>query len=367
MKKIIFVTPQFKNGGGNRVFVELANSIIRNFNHDIEISFPNNSEEINHYKIENKININKIGSFANNSFQKLFNVILLYRHIIISLKKNEETIIVISDPILCVFLWVIPCKYKKKVYRFIQADDYKIYDDLYVLKNRFFLFCFKSLTLLNYKLKVRYIFNSTFTYRRFIEVSKRKDVPKTIVHPAVDNNVFYSVDDLSRDKISISLIARDHPLKKLDDFITVWSELSFEIKSKIESVFLISTDKLEKFDLKDFKLIRPINDFEIAEILRKSDIFISTSLWEGFSLPPLEAINCGAVILSSDSGGINEYAVNTYNSLLYKSGELKELKSKLIELIENPELRRVLRENSLNIIKEFSWDKSAKNLISIID
>jgi glycosyltransferase involved in cell wall biosynthesis len=370
MKKIIFVTPQFKNGGGNRVFVELANSISRNFNYKLEITFPNNSLDSNHYNVEDDVEIIKIGNLAKNLIHKLYNTFLLFRYLIKSLKTTTNLTILISDPILCVFLWVISKKHKNVIYRFIQADDYRIFDDLYVLKNNFFLFFFKFFTLLNYKLKINYVFNSSFTYDRFVEVSKRTDVAKFIVHPAVDNNIFYRIDNIDyslNKKVTISLIAREHPLKKLDDFISVWLELPKEIKNNIENVYLISTDKLERFDLKNFTLIRPSTDIEIADILRKSEIFISTSLWEGFSLPPLEAMNCGAVILSSDSGGIKEYAINDFNSLLFEPGELNEFKNKLIQLIENVELRNILRKNSLNMIDKFSWDKSAKMLISFIE
>lgn len=370
MRKIVFVIPQFKSGGGNRVFVELANSISRFGNYELEIVYPNNSLELNHYKIEPSISVKVIGKIGLNLFRKLFNFFLLFKYIIKNLINNKQATIIISDPILSVFLWVIPRKYNKNIIRFIQADDYRIYDDLFVLKNGLFLFIFKSLTYFNYKLKLKYIFNSGFSYDRFIEVSKRKDVPKLIVHPAVDKSIFH--DSPTRkvnvnEKLSICLIARDHPLKKLDDFIEVWSHLLPDVKNKINNVFMISTDKLERFDLTDFTLVRPKCDIEIAEVFRKSDIFISTSLWEGFSLPPLEALHCGMVILSSDSGGIREYALDNENALLYSPGNKIELGNKLIELIKDKELREKLNKNANEIIKNFSWDKSAKKLISIIE
>ncbi|MGO4770969.1 glycosyltransferase family 4 protein [Flavobacterium sp. W22_SRS_FK3] len=370
MNKIIFVAPQFKNGGGNRVFVELANSISRINNYELEIIYPNNSREINHYKIESKVHIKAIGKIAEKLIPKLFNSFLLFRYVIKELKINESTTVIISDPILSVFLYVIPRKYNKNIIRFIQADDYRIYDDLFVLRNKLFLFVFKLLTRLNYKLKLKYIFNSNFTYDRFISISNRKDVAKLIVHPAVDKDIFNyskSRNDLLNDKISICLIARDHPLKKLEDFIRAWSVLSPHIKNKISKVHLISTDKLEKFDLNEFTLVRPKDDYEIAEVFRKTDIFISTSLWEGFSLPPLEALNCGATILSSDSGGVREYARNDYNASLYSPGNISELKEKLTELINDKNKRDMYNKYANETIKEFSWDKSAKMLISIIE
>jgi hypothetical protein len=76
MKKIIFVAPQFKNGGGNRVFVELANSISRIGNYELEIIYPNNSMEINYYKIEPRVHIKSIGNIAEKLISKLYNSFL---------------------------------------------------------------------------------------------------------------------------------------------------------------------------------------------------------------------------------------------------------------------------------------------------
>lgn len=366
IKNVVFVAPQFKNGGGNRVFVELSNSISNIDNYNVQIAYPNNSIEVNGYRLDTKVKVKVIGNLAENNFHKLYNCYLLFKFLLLQLKSNT-TKIVISDPILCLFLFLLPSKYYSRIYRFIQSDDYRIYDDLFVLKLPVFLKIFKLMTKINFKIKCEYLFNSKFSYQKFLEISNRADVPIAIVHPAVDKTIFYSEEKEQKNGLSICLIARDHPLKKIDDFLNVWHLLPKETKLKIDAVYLISTDKLDKFDLSDFSVIRPKNDVEIASVFRKSDVFISTSLWEGFSLPPLEAMSCGMTILSSDSGGIREYAINEFNSLLYCPGNRIELQEKLIKIIEDKELRILLDKNAKEKIKEFSWDKSAKELISFIE
>lgn len=369
MKKIIFITPQFKNGGGNRVFIELANSIVKLGTYELDIAYPNNSNEINHYKLRSEVNRKPIGRLAKSMISKLGNVFFLFKYLINELKSNNEVFLVISDPLLCMFLWVFPRKYYSRVIRFVQADDYNLYNDLFILKNSFFLFIFKRLTKVSYMLDVKYVFNSTFSYDKFIFISNRNDVEKLIIHPAVDKSIFYGLieEREQRAKINLCLVGRDHPLKKLDNFIDVWNRLPISVKSKVNKVFLISTDKLDRFNLEGLSLIRPKSDIEIADVFRESDIFISTSLWEGFSMPPLEAMNCGAVVLSSDSGGINEYAFNDYNSLLYEPGDCSELHSKLCRLIEDKGLRDYLKEKSKVVVTNFSWDMSAEKVISIIE
>lgn len=56
---------------------------------------------------------------------------------------------------------------------------------------------------------------------------------------------------------------------------------------------------------------------EIAYYMNLSHIFISTSWWEGFGLPPLEAMACGCAVILSNSGGVNEYAQLDDNCLMF--------------------------------------------------
>lgn len=367
MKKIIFVTPQLKSGGGNRVFVELANAISNLPDYATEITYPNNSAEINSYSVNKAVVIKSIGKLAEDIKGKLYNVVLLFKYLLNELKRDSEVTVIVSDPILSIFFMLIPNKYNLKIIRYVQADDYRIFDDGYVLKFKPFVYLFKILTRLTFNKKIRYIFNSRFSYDKFLLTSKRNDVPCIIIHPAVDKNRFVEQNSLKETKVSICLVARAHPLKKLDDFLDVWAEIDENIKKEVNQVFLISTDKLDRFNLKGLTVIRPKDDLAIAEVFNKSKIFISTSLWEGFSLPPLEAMHCGVAVISSNSGGITEYAKDNYNCLLYKPGDKEQLKERLITLIQNDELRNKLSSNAKITIKNFSWEQSAVSLIDLIN
>lgn len=60
----------------------------------------------------------------------------------------------------------------------------------------------------------------------------------------------------------------------------------------------------------------PLSRQQIADIFRKTSIFLDASLHEGFALFPLEAMACGAVVVASDSGGIREFVHNGVNGFL---------------------------------------------------
>ena len=70
MNKIVFVLPSIKTGGGNRVIIELSNQLILK-GIDIDIVYPNNSTEINTFKVNEKVNFIALGIFKNSKLNKI--------------------------------------------------------------------------------------------------------------------------------------------------------------------------------------------------------------------------------------------------------------------------------------------------------
>jgi glycosyltransferase involved in cell wall biosynthesis len=359
LRTIVFITPSLKTGGGNRVFFELANCLIARYN--IIILLPDNSLEHNNFFIDEKIKIIKIGKYSINKLKKLLNIIKVYHYIN---KYHHEHKYIISDPIMCLFLGLIKCK--KNLYRFIQADDYSIFDDKYLLKHGLFLFFYKVLCGISYQLKVNYFFNSIFTYEKFLLYSHRKDIDKKIVYPAINHSIFYDkLLDIRSHELNICLVGRKHPWKGLQTFIDMFDGLGAESRNMIDNIFIISHDNLSDFDVRYFRVIKPDCDEEIADVYNKSSIFISTSWWEGFGLPGLEAMACGCAVITSGSGGVTEYA-NDKNSLFFTPKSSSELEFALLKLLNNRNLICVLSENGKISAGKFSWEKSALQLENIL-
>lgn len=358
--KLIFLTPSIKTGGGNRVFIELAN-VLGNMN-EITIIYPKNSSENNTFQRNNKIKFIGIGSFSENKIKKIFNLILSI--LFINKKQYIDTKIIISDPIFCIFIPLI--KNKSRVFRFIQADDYRIYDDGKILGKGTILKFYKLLCLFSYKYNVSYIFNSSFVYNQYCLDSKRKDIPYKLVYPAINHSIFRNIRKKIYSGCSICLVARKHPWKGLITFINVFQNLPIEIKSKITRVTLISHDDLSDFNTSGMNIVKPLNDNDISYIYQTSDIFISTSWWEGFGLPPLEAMACGCAVITSKSGGVNEYALDNVNCLMYEPKNEIELTEKLILLLNNEKLRNDIAKEGVKTAKNFDWNKSALQLLKII-
>jgi len=354
-KKIIFVLPQLKTGGGVRVIIELSNILIKKY--AVHFVLPNSQSECT-FKVHKDITIEKIGDLPKNSLDKIKNIVKMFFYLN---KRYKNEIVITTDPLFSPIFMLFNFK---KLYRYIQADDYRIFDDLLLLKNRFFLTIYKFITKISYKQNIKYLFNSTFSYEQFIAL-KGKNVPKKIVHPSINHEIFHLLDlPRKSEGINLCLIARKHPMKRFEDFVKVYKEIKMlpHIRDKISNIYVISHDDLSQFDLSDFTMIIPKNDYQIVEALNRSDIYIFTSLWEGFGLPPLEAMSCGCAVIASDAKGIDEYAIDRENALIYPPMDTEALKEKLIRLVEDELLLKKLQKNGVETAQNFSWAKSAKQL-----
>ncbi len=358
-EKIVFVLPQLKTGGGVRVITELSNILVKKY--DVRIVMPFSKSECTFY-IDPAIKIEAIGEPGDGVRRKAGNILKMFRYV---QKQYSHEEVITTDPIFSALFFFFPVK---RLYRYVQADDYRIFDDLLLLKNRFFLAIYKMMTKLSYKADICYFFNSTYTWHRFVQTSGR-EVSKKIVHPAINHSVFHSRGRVCEEgKIRLCLIARKHPMKRFEDFVSVWERIKLmpEVRKKIAEVYVISHDDLSAWNLEDFTMVVPKKDEEIADTMRRSDIYIFTSLWEGFGLPPLEAMACGCAVVASDAKGIDEYAIDGENALIYPPADTEKLQAALLRLIEDDILREKLSRNGVETAQNFSWEKSARDLEKIL-
>jgi glycosyltransferase involved in cell wall biosynthesis len=155
-------------------------------------------------------------------------------------------------------------------------------------------------------------------------------------------------------------------MKGLITFIEAYKGLDNTTKEKLGEIFLVSHDNLSVYDTQGMNIIIPKNDTEIANVYKSSDIFISTSWWEGFGLPPIEAMGCGCAVITSNSGGVNEYAIPNINCLMFTPKRVTELTQCLKSLIADEQLRLKLSLAGQETAKVFNWDRSTKQLLDII-
>ncbi|MFZ5823277.1 MAG: glycosyltransferase family 4 protein [Bacillota bacterium] len=102
------------------------------------------------------------------------------------------------------------------------------------------------------------------------------------------------------------------------------------------------------------------DDAQLAACYRQTALFVSTSWFEAFSLAPLEAMACGAPVVSTDCGGVREYARDGQNCLLVPPREPRLLAEAILRVLRDRALGARLGAGGVETGREWSWERSWK-------
>ena len=87
------------------------------------------------------------------------------------------------------------------------------------------------------------------------------------------------------------------------------------------------------------------------------------TLYEGFGLPPLEAMQCGTPVVVSDNSSLPEVVGDS--GILLNAKDEERLIQTMADLYNNEDLRKSLSEKSLIQAQKYSWDKVVGNYLQI--
>lgn len=100
----------------------------------------------------------------------------------------------------------------------------------------------------------------------------------------------------------------------------------------------------------------PADDTTLAALYRGAAVVVVPSLYEGFGLPALEAMACGAPVVTSSGGSLPEVAAGAG---LVTTGEPSALTDAITDILENPILAADLRAKGQARALQFTWDETA--------
>ena len=104
---------------------------------------------------------------------------------------------------------------------------------------------------------------------------------------------------------------------------------------------------------------------ELLKLYNNASIFVFPSLYEGFGLPPLEAMACGTPVAASNSSSIPEIC-GTKNAIFFDPHDVNDIAKKLYLLYKNKDLQEKLIKNGLAHAAKFSWQTTAQKTFEII-
>lgn len=108
-----------------------------------------------------------------------------------------------------------------------------------------------------------------------------------------------------------------------------------------------------------------VTDQELINLYQSAKLFVYPSLYEGFGIPPLEAMYFGCPTLVSNLESLRETCSDA--SLYFDPDDIDDLSSKLVKLSNDHELQNNLIAKGFSQIKKFSWKKSVSLLITQLE
>lgn len=130
---------------------------------------------------------------------------------------------------------------------------------------------------------------------------------------------------------------------------------NFVIAGKINSKVFNNDLGFDMDNLKNVKYLGFVTDEELKALYKHAKAFIFPSIYEGFGIPPLEALSCGTKILISKLSCLPEIFSDSADYI-----DFNNIKKKIT-------LRTKDLESKKKTIEFFSWEKSSEKLLSLME
>ncbi|HSX43300.1 MAG TPA: glycosyltransferase family 4 protein [Candidatus Saccharimonadales bacterium] len=104
----------------------------------------------------------------------------------------------------------------------------------------------------------------------------------------------------------------------------------------------------------------------LASIYSAATVFVSTSWQEGFGMPGLEALACGVPLVTTDSGGVRDYAIPDKTAIVVPPRDVQAMADGIRRVLDSRELRQRLSQEGLHESKKFTWDKTLDKLERVL-
>ncbi len=101
-----------------------------------------------------------------------------------------------------------------------------------------------------------------------------------------------------------------------------------------------------------------VSDDALEQWMAHATAYVAPSLYEGFGLPPLEAMACGVPVLSSNAASLPEVCGDA--AQYFDPTQPEQLAELIARLSHEPELLQFMREQSVKRAAEFDWSRTAE-------
>lgn len=113
------------------------------------------------------------------------------------------------------------------------------------------------------------------------------------------------------------------------------------------------------------KFLENVEDDELPLFYKNALCFVLPSLYEGFGLPVLEAMKQGCPVITSNISSLPEAGGDA--ALYVDPEDIDDIAKKITQLVTDEKLRKELVEKGKAQVKKFSWEKTARETLAVLE
>jgi len=190
-----------------------------------------------------------------------------------------------------------------------------------------------------------------------------------VIHNGVDTDVFKPAgSDRSVPGRIVTTASADVPLKGLLFLIEAVAKLRTERDARLVVIGRAArggpvAKAIERFGVGDAVTFESGIDWDrVVELYHQARVAVVPSLYEGFSLPAIEAMACGTPLVATDAGALPEVVGRSgRTAVLVPPGDASALAAAIADLMDDPSRRRLLGDaGRRRVLERFTWRASAE-------
>ncbi len=201
----------------------------------------------------------------------------------------------------------------------------------------------------------------------------------TVIYPGIkelktENIKFKTMDDI-KEKFAVSspyilfvgtLQPRKNIVRLVEAFSKLQKDLQLVIVGKKGWQFEEILDSPQRYGVKErVKFLDSVSDEDLPSLYKNAICFCLPSLYEGFGLPILEAMQYGCPVAASNVSSLPEAGGDA--ALYFDPENADDIKKNLELIIQNSELRDKMIKKGYEQVKKFSWEKTASKTLSVLE
>ena len=168
-------------------------------------------------------------------------------------------------------------------------------------------------------------------------------------------------------------VGPDTPRKNLHRLVDAFAQL----KTEMPNLRLIKVGKrayeqgqtelqrqIDELDLhNEIIFLDQVTDQELVELYALADVYVFPSLYEGFGLPPLEAMACGTPVVCSNSASLPEVVGDA--AMMVDPLDTGAMANAIASILKSNTLQDELMHRGLKQAKQFTWKKTAQRTLNV--